>query len=187
MTAREWRTFQFAMTLVTDGDNEIACLLQTTEVEEGYGATAAFVHRHAPFRPAIPMELGRFERVEDARACCEAFGDRFLEAPIELRNRIAKGELPPWALSLGVVAAPHLTGETGAIKDRCLAVAETPLTARGWICHACRTYNGEQRRNCKHCAHGRCDVDGEKALDALNRDALLGRIYDDATGGRRSS
>lgn len=32
----------------------------------------------------------------------------------------------------------------------------TPYVTAGWICHACRGYNGLQRDRCKDCGDGRC-------------------------------
>lgn len=32
-----------------------------------------------------------------------------------------------------------------------------PNLAPGWGCCNCRTYNGEQFEDCKHCGHLRCD------------------------------
>jgi hypothetical protein len=40
---------------------------------------------------------------------------------------------------------------------RCVAI-EHPNLMPGWGCCVCRTYNGNQRAECKWCQHKRCDV-----------------------------
>jgi len=40
---------------------------------------------------------------------------------------------------------------------RCVAI-EHPNLMPGWGCCVCRTYNGNQRAECKWCQHKRCDA-----------------------------
>jgi hypothetical protein len=44
-------------------------------------------------------------------------------------------------------------------EKRCEPV-ESKRIMPGWICCECRTYNGEQRTECKWCKHLRCDLEG---------------------------
>lgn len=40
----------------------------------------------------------------------------------------------------------------------CKAI-ESEALAPGWGCCMCRTYNGNQRKECKTCEHKRCDLE----------------------------
>lgn len=44
---------------------------------------------------------------------------------------------------------------------QCNAIVH-PNIAPGWGCCMCRTYNGDQRQNCKQCNHSRCDINPSK-------------------------
>jgi hypothetical protein len=41
--------------------------------------------------------------------------------------------------------------------DKCKAI-DHPNLMPGWGCCKCRTYNGNQRVECKQCQHERCDI-----------------------------
>ena len=41
---------------------------------------------------------------------------------------------------------------------RCTSIEHRSIQP-GWGCYNCRTYNGDQRSECKHCKHKRCDKD----------------------------
>ena len=41
-------------------------------------------------------------------------------------------------------------------KKNCSRI-DHPNIAPGFGCCQCHTYNGDQRTNCKHCGHVRCD------------------------------
>ena len=43
-------------------------------------------------------------------------------------------------------------------EKRCIALSH-PNLMPGWGCCVCRTYNGDQRHECKSCGHKRCDLD----------------------------
>ena len=40
-----------------------------------------------------------------------------------------------------------------------------PNLAPGWGCCNCRTYNGEQFEDCKHCGHKRCDKETDNQVN----------------------
>ena len=42
-------------------------------------------------------------------------------------------------------------------SKRCFQFPSHPNLAPGWGCCNCRTFNGDQRAECKHCKHKRCD------------------------------
>jgi hypothetical protein len=45
---------------------------------------------------------------------------------------------------------------TDKIK-RCIKPPSHPNLQSGWGCCNCRTFNGDQRQECKTCQHKRCD------------------------------
>lgn len=49
-----------------------------------------------------------------------------------------------------------MTNNTKDFKQ-CVSI-EHPNVAKGWGCCICRTYNGDQRPQCKICKHSRCDT-----------------------------
>ncbi len=48
--------------------------------------------------------------------------------------------------------------------DKCIVI-DHPNLQKGYGCCKCRTFNGNQRTNCKQCGHTRCD--GADELDDL--------------------
>jgi hypothetical protein len=42
---------------------------------------------------------------------------------------------------------------------RCTTLPTHPNLQSGWACCNCRTFNGDQRTECKHCDHKRCTTD----------------------------
>lgn len=42
---------------------------------------------------------------------------------------------------------------------RCFPLPPHPNVMPSWGCCNCRTLNGNQRTECKHCKHKRCDLD----------------------------
>ena len=49
--------------------------------------------------------------------------------------------------------------------------------ASGWVCCACKIYNGEQRAECKQCNRARC-VDSIPATPSIQREHLDSMIMD---------
>jgi len=44
-------------------------------------------------------------------------------------------------------------------EKRCFPLPPHPNVMPSWGCCNCRTLNGNQRTECKHCKHNRCDKD----------------------------
>ncbi|KKK66619.1 hypothetical protein LCGC14_2962280 [marine sediment metagenome] len=57
------------------------------------------------------------------------------------------------------IAEEILRGPPGASgrAERCMPVEANLYQERGWGCHKCSIYNGEQRSACRQCGHERCD------------------------------
>jgi hypothetical protein len=50
-----------------------------------------------------------------------------------------------------------------ADEKKCRAINH-PNLAPGWACGECKTYNGDNRNECKFCNHTRCDNPSVKGL-----------------------
>ncbi len=48
--------------------------------------------------------------------------------------------------------------------NQCKAIENIPNLQDGWGCCNCRTYNGNQRTECKSCNHSRCDKPATKKI-----------------------
>ena len=51
--------------------------------------------------------------------------------------------------------------------NECKAIENIPNLMDGWGCCSCKTYNGNQRLECKSCGHERCDLAAEADVSDL--------------------
>lgn len=60
-----------------------------------------------------------------------------------------------------------MSNDSKKLFPECKAIDDVPGLAPGWGCCNCRTYNGNQRPECKLCGHTRCDHPAIKKILVL--------------------